>query len=459
MKRLSKLIVLVFVFAVIFILSACGGKDKNDNEKNSKIDNNSSTSQTQEAETATIPFQNNISDATDFSEGKAFIKTQDSQKFIVIDIKGKELFSLNDNQKPYTNFVNDVFILSNIYQTSQGQRYFPDTLINANSEILASPEKQGYTRFCVDEDLVNSVTDPRLLADGYVLAYLRTENYEGLKIELGVLNTKGEWIVPLSADNPISKYFAENSTNLEPEYAYLGDGVVVFTPSFGITEFYNVKDNYWFQLDLPYKNMNFENGVTVASSLRHVYRVTNRGEKTELTGDGLDNIGSSDIGKYSSGLFYYNNCFYNNAGIKEIDLSKYTLYKSDYFPAFNGSNAIIGIINSAGSYYYTVIDKTGNFLFEPIEIRYPQGMSTPPTEDIMSYSENIYIYRSLLLDDPNGTDFIFLDEQGNKKFTLPSLVNDRNIYVYRYSNGLIKVTNYYTEERYYLNTSGTRVIG
>lgn len=463
MKKLLKPSLALLLFVIIFSLSACGEKEA---KKNVTSESNLGNESTQSVENTQIPLQNNIANAYDFSDGKAFVILEDSKKRMFIDNTGKELFSIKDDQMPYTQFFNGVFIISNTHQEPKDMPYgstiAPDMLINAKNEIIASPEKQGYSLFCVEQiEEGKQFNTHALLADGYILAYKKSESFEGIKIELGVLNTKGEWTVPLSTDNPISKFVAKNGEDVSLKYEYLGDGVICFESEFEYgSQFYNIKDNYWFTIGFKTRGLisqiNFDNGVTVISDFDgNIYMLTNRGATTKFNGDELKV--ENAIIDYSSGLFFYNNGFYNSSGVKEIDLSKYTIIEHSNMH-FEGDNAIIGIVNSAGSYYYTVIDKTGKFLFEPIEM----GFSGILSEEIISYSNNIFIYQTGLAKDKNSKDVVVLDEKGNKKFILPHSETDtlfNGIYLFKYSDGLARVHDLGTKSQYYVDINGKRVIG
>lgn len=48
-----------------------------------------------------------------------------------------------------------------------------------------------------------SSRDKKFLSDGYVLAYKTNESYAGVNYEIGVLDTNGQWVVPLAGSNPL----------------------------------------------------------------------------------------------------------------------------------------------------------------------------------------------------------------------------------------------------------------
>ena len=59
--------------------------------------------------------------------------------------------------------------------------------------------------------------------------YERTDAFDGAKYKIGIMNTKGEWIVPLSEDNPIlqiNKYVDVNF--FEYSLVYHGEGIIGF---------------------------------------------------------------------------------------------------------------------------------------------------------------------------------------------------------------------------------------
>lgn len=448
---------LLFSILLIGILTSCSGIDV------SNTDLSMNTSQNSE-----YMLDGNIGSINHFSEGKAYVSFDksftkydvDKPGGVFVDKAGKILFTLNDNQLPFTPFQNGVCIICNRPEGTDNTDFVPDTIIDSQNNIIASPGENGYTAFCdsTDGSFYNQNT---ALVEGWILAYSKSEDYLGTKIKIGVLDTKGEWIIPLNENNPISEYIEKNGDS-ELEYSYLGDGVVSFASYDYGYNFWNIKDNYWFTTDLiklerfvignyvP-ENIHFENGITVfGTSSGKVFRMTNRGETNEIEFD-FDPGLFVKPQMYSSGMFFYKDSYYNAYGQKIIDLSKYEL-SSDGPGPFVDDRALIVIKNTSGKQYFTLIDKTGEFLFEPIEMN--------GNDDTIDYTNQILIYN-----ENTATSSVYhaYDKNGRKLFEL-EIPETSSFSVYRSSLGSFYedlacfFASSLNPECYYIDKSGQRVL-
>lgn len=119
-----------------------------------------------------------------FYDGVAFIYADGTGKCeegrYAIDTEGNILYKLEDGIDEQILYFN-------------GVASYDNKLVDKHGNILASPEKTGYTKLLTP------------YCEGYAIAAYFEEKYPESILKIGVLNGEGEWSVPLSEDNCLLK--------------------------------------------------------------------------------------------------------------------------------------------------------------------------------------------------------------------------------------------------------------
>jgi hypothetical protein len=308
--------------------------------------------------------------------------------------------------------------------------------------------------------------------------------------QFGAIDSNGKWIVPLSAGN-----------NFDGHLIHIGDGFVrirksnTHTGNITVLDLLNISTGEIVHGEIQSENHsayntthyrpvgwttvnNFENGYGVFSPYAfqntNVYSTDTAGN-TRLI---IENVPSASagreyVGEYREGLFYLisgggrdaKTGFYDINGNLVIDLSEYTVVHSArgrmMVPAFSGGYCPLVLQNAQGAHFYTVIDKTGRFLFEPKPYPYSWDDKTFVTHDsglIMLWQEVGSEHRSFKV--------TAVDTSGKTVFELSNLDSFRNRpnfqsgSQFNFHEGVAHVSviirNYEFDE-YYIDKTGKRL--
>lgn len=338
---------------------------------------NSHTDENSEAgETETFT---SFHDAMPFAEEKAWVRLRDEQgksKAYCIDTQGNVLFSIG-----------------NTFPTDGG--YSGGIILVANKYIL---DEHGDVVFNVDESefkllprAVNSPYENTFIIDGYFAVARKYDTFEKTGIESGILNRAGEWIYG-PTDAPQS---------LQDDFLYMGDGQFILSYSGNAEDMvaFNAKTQKTYPMPgwqsyFPTDGDAFYDGNAVLDCILYTVEQGKVKEFTQMEG----NVNLYN-GLYREGLFFALPAgFYNLEGEKKIDLSEYNFVKwsNNAFGTFGSSNykempyfvngySLLYIENDQGSKFFTVIDKSGNRMFEPLKGAY-KGMEIS-SMTIKIYSE------------------------------------------------------------------------
>jgi hypothetical protein len=142
--------------------------------------------------------------------------------------------------------------------------------------------------------------------------------------------------------------------------------------------------------------------VKVESGLGMIYNTANPVIAPQYEGDGVINIHPNifynvrtdevinvDINLYSEGLRFNSNGYYDSNGLV-IGFPEYEGRQFSGAP-FNGGYAVMYVRGVDNYYYVTVIDKTGNRLFEPIKTDYNNTYADGLWTDIINSSQGYFI--------------------------------------------------------------------
>ena len=180
---------------------------------------------------------------------------------------------------------------------------------------------------------------------------------------------------------------------LHNEIRYVGEGMFVSRAGMSSSNkhtyltFYNVIDNMGFMIDaapITYSyfgstalgrnyRLRFEDGKAIVVSANDGIVVvdTQGNSKSTKVGVAFD----KSLGKYSCGLFFCGDGFYNTSGGRVINLSSYKKQIFEYYGCYDGpyfesedGTAKIYMIGADGEVYYMEVDYEGKFLTsEPVK--------------------------------------------------------------------------------------------
>jgi len=394
-----------------------------------------------------------------FSDGLAVvgirpIDSPDTIKFWIINTYGEKLFSISENYPDYR--VISRYIRRGGFQNGYLLLETPDRRItkvmDRNGRIVVDAEEQGFTSI-MNHDGSSYVPDK------YLFVYRISEDFTGAVLEIGVIDFNGNWIIPLS-DSPVAGRIT--ATNFSPNVIYLDEGMAWIYVSGGYGSLLNVNNNSWhnlsshdvFNLEITERNR-FYNGIMVSiPTIRggisdEVFTMVKTGDVTRVR-HGLGRTSGYAL-HFISGLLFMRDGggygFRNTDGIRVIDLSEFAGDSTLFSPGFQGDNALVFISNPLGTTFFTLIDRQGNALFNPIqsEFRFTDQRRRNPIN--FTYSEGIILHES------RGNVFAN-NEDGEFLFVIPiaGIANG-----FREGFAIIRCLIY--DESFYVDKTGTRVIG
>ncbi len=293
--------VILAIILAIGVLSGCG---KQSADTKSEIINGSKSDNSKPDDSNLETFEGVITSAMPFSEGYAFVSTSEkadafaeSRRNICITENGKIAFRLpNEFDTCYAGFKNG-YALVEIAEAV--------CIVDTKGNVVVSPQKNGYT---------NAIVSKQAFEDGYLPVYLESKDYTGTTYKFGVLNAKGDWIIPLT-----DKLFPDNQPE-SPDNCTEGyyDGYLHFKG------YYYDYDFWW----------NLKDGTVANDIVTDAWRSNNDRYHDENDIVKLDLSSKSEKPN-------------NNRGGDFEAGNKYAYF---YF----------------STCFFTVIDRQGNFLFEPL---------------------------------------------------------------------------------------------
>lgn len=266
--------------ALMLGLCACGKADAPANETTATTATPSVTATT--AEPVKAPL--NLKEASPFSDGVALVRYTDAdgtEKAAAINSAGDILFALPEGMPLDARYQNGICVVG-------------DVIYDKTGAVVASPDKSGYdaliTNNCGGFVLAKKLTP---LPAGETKATIVTTTTAatttttvmdattittvdpavttptdptptmpliptGMALEIGVLNNKGEWEHPLSADHPIAKAL---SAAAQPEeyFTLIADGVLRVHTDFTVQpQFYHFATNKMTANYAHYESMEYQ---------------------------------------------------------------------------------------------------------------------------------------------------------------------------------------------------------
>ncbi|MFT9116340.1 MAG: zinc ribbon domain-containing protein [Sporolactobacillus sp.] len=341
-----------------------------------------------------------------FSNDVAWVETAkgstaDQIQWACIDPKGKTLFQLNPGEQPASNFVNGVAIVEKLDSSGTG--------VLAGQRIV---DKTGQQIFPKSGDNNNyEMAGP---FNGDVFVGWEVNNVNETKNECGLVDSKGNWVVQPSSDLRMpgdSGYFGifqlPNSSNGHENFVNTQNNLVFSGDGNGNIEFIkqDIQNNYVNGLIFLQSTTDYslQPESSRSNSLTLPYSIN---DSVDLPPD------TKDPGPAALGFHEAGNGFYDKNGNKVVDLAKYNCkavgnYQNGY--------CSLRIINPQGSWFYTIIDNKGNFMFDPVE------------QSIGPYFSGLAIYTSCTRDTDHyesGNDSTgkhaatYIDVHGKVAFTI-----------------------------------------
>ncbi len=318
MKKISLIIAIAILLTSVLV--SCNAPEETEpqdtpaateEQKPTETENPTESEKPTEDDDTQEKYTGEIKAATTFSEGYAFVSDNINFKnACCINTKGEIVFWLdkttNDQLKPLSRFSNGHAVVERL----DGSGY---CLVNTKGEIVVSPETHGYTT-----SPISSGAADEAFTDGYFVVY----NDDVTPCEYGVMGTDGKWILEMS-----SKYFESLNPkeNLFAKVVFYDQGYVDFTIN-----------NYSYSWNLNQGTIVYPPNFP---PIEGYWRLWSDGTYSDYTKQDLLDL--------------------NANGFTDIGRAGDFLPNADYtYVTFNDNTR------------FTLIDRNGEMLFEPIEITY-----------------------------------------------------------------------------------------
>ena len=281
-----------------------------------------------------------------FSYGKGWYFDDSSEVWKCTDTEGNILFSLPFGWEPKNGFIHN-------YCMIQHESYKDKVIDQSGNQVFG--------------DVVSDEKDILLLSENndVVNLWVRTirDAYDGHSETLSVIDENGTILSEYTSLEGVSLGYIR-------EIKDLGDGMYQCG---GYV--FNINNNSYFRYE--------DSAGLIADILNfnHGYGIGEDGRVIDLNGTVcFSGPAGVVVGKYGNDVFFmghreeiyasgkyydtFRGAFYNAEGQMEIDISQYSLMR---IPFYKDNFCILEILNEAGVRFTSVIDKSGEFLFEPIK--------------------------------------------------------------------------------------------
>ena len=258
-------------------------------------------------------------------------------------------------------------------------------VVDSTGKLMFTEASLGVSGFTKPEMVKNTLWYDYAvpsMQDGYLMAYKVEETYNNVVYSVGVVNMKGEWVVPLSAEHPIVKDSdCWNEGGLEQLIFYAGSDAFVYCTEAGYLGIYNVKTNKSAQVDLDmadviftddYDRVFFVEGrlvwrdVYMQATYYKTIDVNGKYEKFLSTDGSGSNVEHSKTYFINERYFWVGNELWDRATLTKVAKEKYNLY---YEAAYVGGYKPVLIENQAGSIYFGLENADG-YKFEPVKVEH-----------------------------------------------------------------------------------------
>ena len=346
------------------------------NENSYKDPNAENTSEEEMLPESILNYNDKINEVLYIAGKKndfAWVKDYDGG-YVSLDKNGNVLGKISTYTTPHTQTTSKgytLFDLNGIY-----------TIVNKNGKTIFSEDSLGVTGFVLPQYNTSYQwyeQSAKAFEDGYLMAYKITESFNGVKYEIGIVNTEGKWVHQLSENHPIvTSGFKCSKTSISEEIYYAGDGIYTYRITWDTVGIYNAKNNTASTVnisdDIPFSAEEFhfsqEKMVwkTVWPYTTGYFYITPDGTKTTfLTKDNekTQGVGHKDI-LIKEDYFWIDETLWQRKNMKALPASNNQLYFDSTYE--NGYKSSI-IRNSEGTEWLAVENANG-YKFEPLKLEY-----------------------------------------------------------------------------------------
>lgn len=423
---MKKLIAIFAIMSIMLLFSACS-YNQNSN-KQSEVENsttyeimdNSSETDLAEIETTEPKSSLPLFAAYDFSNGVALVQLYDSRNWVLINTKGEVVYDAGNGT------------ISGCEKAKNGVIVLNNKLISTDGNLLASPETTGYDEI---------ITPNEQIGGDYFFVTKVSDTFQETATLIGIIDKTGQWVEQPRSDYPKFEYISSCD--------YLGDNHYLFRFNKG-NYVYNPITKKGFSVegyDSQYDVIRYCAGKGRLINYQGVYSLNDSGKK-ELMFEGNAFAQEQNCNAiYICNVEKENNGMYDFDGNKLIDLSKYNLADpNEEIPAYCDGKVVVNVKNNQDNKFITVIDKSGNYLFEPIRKtnRYINGCTV--------ISDGLIWYEA---DNSSATEYHYIDITGKDAF---EPINAK--FIRDFHDGLAMIiTGNNKEPVYFIDKTGKRVIG
>lgn len=232
--------------------------------------------------------------------------------------------------------------------------------------------------------------------DDYIVVRKDEETYNDYLINVGIVDTNGNWIVPLSDDfifaQAIQKIYSKHGNDANYVLHYMGEGVFILSWHFSVVYSYGrdgmTSDEYYsgggaYENDCYLYNVfSGKSSIFCAKDISlckngymlmypstrynsNFSKVSADGEVTEIPVEYSSWYDGPEFSGIVNDQFFANGCFYDINGNLKLDLSEYQLTQ---IPSYHDGVYEIQFTNSVGTMWEATVDQSGNFVKEPEKI-------------------------------------------------------------------------------------------
>ncbi len=356
---MKKVISFALVLALIFSLAACGKKKNSDIEVVKDYESQPASGNSEGGQNVAL----NPTEVRNFSNGYAWVKSSGSKSCSLIDTSGKIICTS-------TSYVEDYDGRNDAHDMSNDACYVKEKVGDKDGEAI-----YNYKIINKEGKVVTSSTDGKfdeILAAGDNLFFVH--KYEsGIDVSrhlYGTINEKGEFVNQLREcpygvlEKDKTKYIGGKAFLVNMDGSYY-DHLYVYMSSNG-KYFGEVTDKGIGNVGSSLYVIN-QNGIKAEGS-DTLYSPRDGYEHIAIRSDGkIEKAPAFD--KIINGMLVKRDREKESVSFTDPTTGKTATF-SKYYPKYIGAagndNFLIQIAGKDGKYYYTVLDKNANMLFEPI---------------------------------------------------------------------------------------------
>lgn len=385
MRCTKVLIKISLVFTLVVSLSACGSRaeksvvqEVNSTEKE-RIESEEQGKNTEYNEAEKLEKEYELVDVFEyaepyktytFSQGVVWIQNRQGI-WQCIDKEGNIRFDLLEGYEPAGNFIGGICLVA----SPQEQELLERKSCRLYHTLIGLDGKFALTDFIGENDAILLVAENNGSADIWIKSIV--DSYEGYSVQLKVMDETGKIKAEFFPNDIMSAAVMEGIHNVNADTSNsmlrsCGDGMY----SYG-SIFFDVNNSGMFVDEIRgpgghhYIDYNEGIGVDALGNLRDK-------QGNSLVSSGYGMYDGFQTGIFSEGYYFIGSKALDSRtiggwhngyrgwllGENTIDLRDYLVYNA---PFFKNGYCVLGLENERGELFAGVIDKTGNFVFEPVK--------------------------------------------------------------------------------------------